>query len=67
MSTNNSAYPILHHGSILLALHPGVNILQKSGKLFPDENAKKGLTLPHLLSKFQESWELFPDIYRGIL
>ena len=45
---------------------PGVNILQNLGKLFPDENAKKGLTLPHLLSKFQESWELFPDIYKGI-
>lgn len=34
------------------------------GKLLPDEIAKKGLTFPHLLSKFQEIWELFPIFIR---
>ena len=46
---------------------PGVNISHDLGKLFPDENVQKLLSLPYLLSKFYKSWSLFPDNYQRIL
>ena len=39
----------------------------ENSKLFPDENDKKWVTFPNLLSKLSKKGDLFPDEYPRIM